>query len=486
MKKMLSMVLALITLFSCMGVPFASAALEEGSINLEDINLASGAADDLKIEGLSEVFYGDIDELKETDYWTNISLLGMTPEFIYSNRPLIWSTLDVFYTDSEGNRILDEAGNPILKVSKGSVALIFSGVNAYVKKAFYNAYGGLKLYNVENAISLINVLGRTFYRDFTPLNPNNFTKLFGNKNPNAKEFFETVSELSGLGFLMEANWVPKGKAYCEPIVNLLGGGYAGILSEHYKDGVILGARILEGIFSKMCAVGPAQTFFDAVIPLMHSYDYYREPIMALFTHKMQKIEHYGTVEKYKTFSGLLEIIFCDCDPMTNEGCFAKKENYTDIDKYYQELSSVDHFCPLDFPTPRIATAEDEETRLLYLYYYLNLCGVHRNNKAYIENLQSKLDNNTYFTEVERTRIKTIFDGYFLNNIKKTSDELVTPYLTESMPGSSSSSSSSGGGIIERIKNSLMVLLKKIADYFDYIRKLLSGELNYGEGGSPFI
>ncbi len=487
MKKMLSILLALVTLLSCIGVPFASAGLEDGSFSLGDITLASGAAEDLEIQGLPEVFYGDIDEMKETDYWKSISLLGMTPEFLYNDsNPLIWGTLDVFYKDSEGNRVLDEAGNPVLRVTRGSVALTFSGVNAYLKKAFYNAYGGLKLYNVENAIALINVIGKIFYRDFQPLNAANFTNLFGNKNPNAKEFFEAVSELSGLGRLINENWVPRGRSYCEPLINALGGSYAGLLGEHYTDGKVLGARILEGIFSKMCTVGPAKAFLESLQIIVRSYDYYRDPIMAIFTHKMEKIGHYETVEKYNTFSGLLEIIFCDCDPTIGEGCFAEKKSYESEEDYNRRLADVDHFCPLDFPSVRIATAEDEETLMLYLYYYFNLCGVHRNNKAYIGKIKENIGNNKYFNEVERARIQTIFDGYFLNNIKKTSEELVTPYLTESMPGSSSSSSSSGGGFGDRLKNSLMVLLKKIADYFDYLRKLFSGDINYGEGGSPFI
>ena len=42
-----------------------------------------------------------------------------------------------------------------------------------------------------------------------------------------------------------------------------------------------------------------------------------------------------------------------------------------------------------------------------------------------------------------------------------------------------------GKVMDPLADKFMVFMKKIADYFDYLRKIISGELQYGQGNSPF-
>lgn len=476
MKKTLCVLLSVIMIFSCVSVSYVSAA-DDTAYDSGEINNAADAMSYFIVKGIPESFDCDIEGLKTLEggkYWNEINLLGMDLDFLYNRTdPVVWSTLDVFKTDSEGNLIYDFDGRPITVITQGDIALTLSSVNAYVKKLYYSTYGGLNLYNVKNAVGLANVIGKMFYRDFETLNAGNFSKLFGNENPGAKEFFEAVVSLSGLDVLIQANWCTRGKEFCEPVVNALGGTYVNIFADNYADGKSLGAKMLEGLFEKMDVVGPVQTIIDALRMIGGSYEtVYREPILALFTHKLEKITLVESVEKYETFSGLLELIFCNCDPLAandaDRGCFASNA----------QNRIVNHFCPLDFPLKRILSADDD-AMFMYLFYYLNLCGHHRGNAAYIQTLKNKIDNNSDFNATEKARIKSIFDGYFLNNITSTSQTLVSPYLTESFQPSAD-------GFFERLKNSLMVFLKKIADYFDYLRKLFSGEIDYGQGNSPFV
>jgi len=477
MKKALSLFLAIIMIFSCIGAIGVSAADEDENYTKQDVYSASEAMKYFKINGLPEGgFDCNIDGLKTLDggkYWTGdekINLIGIDLDFLYSHTdPLVWSTLDVYKKDADGNFVRDEAGNIIVNVSEGEIALTLSSINAYLKNLHYSTYGGLKLYNVKNAVGLANVIGGMFYRDFEKLNPDNFSKLFGNETPNAQEFFEAVVSLSKLDVLIQANWCTRGRSFCEPVVKALGGDFTDIYNDNYSNGKVLGARILEGMFAKMNIVGPVQVFYDAIKTFMTSYEsVYREPILALFTHKMEKIGLVTSTEKFKTFSGLIDLIFCNCDPLAKEGCFATP------------VEDVDHFCPLEFPTMRLATANDEDEFFIYLFYYLNLCGKYRGNAAFIERLRRTITMSPDFNSTAKTRLKSILDGYFLNNIVSTSDNLVTPYLNESI------NEPSPNGFFDRLKNSLMVLLKKIADYFDYLRKLFSGDIDYGQGESPFI
>lgn len=484
MKKILCLVLSLIMAFGSFGVLFASAEEDSFLDNLaqSDALNVSSAMNYFKVDfgNLPDGFDCDIDELKTLnngEYWNEIDLIGMDLDFLYSSAdPLLWNSLDVYKTDENGNYVYDETGNRILNISRGDVGIALSAINKYVKELFYSTYGGLKLYNVKNAVSLANLIGNIFYRDFAELDVKNFTNLFGNEQPNAKEFFEAVTTLSKLDVLIQANWCSKGKDYCESIVNIISGKNIDIFTTDYNDGKILGAKMLEGLFSQINFSGPIKTLLGIFRILIISYDkVYREPIMALFTHKLEKVQSVIPADEFNTFSGLIKLACCNCDPYADEdkdrGCFASKA----------ENRIVDHFCPLELPTDRLAVSADDDEMLIFIYYYFNLCGKHRGNAAYINSVKANIDNLPEFSSKDKERIKSIFDCYFLNRIDFTAEKLITPYLQESI-----TVSTDGGGIFDRLKNSLMVFLKKIADYFDYLRKIFTGELDYGQGNSPFI
>lgn len=478
MKKTLSVFLAILMVFSCFGVFTASA--EGTDLTQDELKEVDDAMSYFRVEGLPERFDCSVEELKTLEggkYWNQINLLGMDLDFLYNETgALMWSFLDVYKTDANGNYVYDAAGNRVMKITKGEVALMLSSISAYLKDLFYKTFGGLKLYTVENAISLANLIGNMFFRDFTPLSANNFKDLFGNEVPGSQEFFEAVVELSGVHTIIQENWCPRGRSFCQPVIDVLGGAYTEIHIDNYSDGVELGARILEGMFAEMNIVGPVAFFIDLIQSYTRSYETtFREPTLALFTHKSEKILNFEYISEYQSLTGLLKLMFCDCDPTARdssgesdpEGCFASPKK------------DVAHFCPLEFPTKRIATADDDDEVMIYLFYYLNLCGAHRNNKAVVQTLKTKVKNSNLIYSTAKNRINSILDGFFLNDIDSTTKTLIEPYISEALQPSPN-------GILDRLKNSIQVFLKKIADYFDYLRKLFTGEIEYGQGESPFI
>lgn len=467
MKKTLCVLLALLMLLGSFSVGVS--ALE---INLGTIEANSEAMAHFTVKGLPEKFNCSIEEFKTYEngkYWNEINLIGMDLDFLYTNiNPLVWSYLDVFHKNPDGTYIYDETGEVKTKITQGEIALTFSTINKYLSNIYYNVYGGLNPYNSENAVALANIIGKVFYRDFKELDVNNFNDYFGSKIPNSQEFFEAVVTLSRLDVLVQNNWCSRGREFCEPVVKILGGTYVEFFNEYYSNGKVLAARILEGMHEKAKIEGPVKVILDIVKAYSVSYNLvYREPTLALFTHKLERVQNVGSVEEYQTVSGLLKLIFCNCDPMEKEGCFASKP------------TDVDHFCPLEFPAARIATSENDEDLLMYLYYYFNLCSAYRGNSDYFANVKKNIRNSSKISDSDKTKLESVVDGYFLNNINSTVDNLVTPYLNENLVPDSTN-------FFTRLKNSLMSLMKKMADYFDYWLKILSGELDYGQGGSPFI
>lgn len=473
MKKILSVFLATIMIFSCFSVLPASA--EEGGLgdvlySEETVLAAESALKNFVVKNLPERFDGDLEDFKALPEWEKISLMGITPEFLYSSKgSLVWGQLDVFLTDANGKIIYDKNGNTTLKINKSDISLAMINLNIYLQRVFYNLYGGLNLYTVENAVKLANSIGKMFNHAFEELSVANLTGLFGNETPSANEFFEAVSKLSGFDKIVEINWVSKGRSFCEPLVTVLGGEYVNFYSDYYNDGLKLSSKLLEAIVGKFLTVGPIQFILDVLeVFASPAYEYtYREPTLALFTKKIGAFSNSGIPEdELRSFNGLLKLIFCDCDPINKTGCFSVN------------VEDVDHFCPFEFPIARYNSAADVEENYIYLYYYLNICGVYRGNTAYFKNIQKSIDKNIKLSRADKDKLIAIIDGFFLGNFSNTVDSVIIPLYKENVETVTDS-------IFDRFRNAVMVLLKRIADYFEYLRKIFSGELDYGQGNSPF-
>lgn len=473
MKKTLSLVLALIMTLSCFSVLTVSA--EDGDISdmlytEESIGASQSALKNFTVNNLPERFDYSLEELKETDIWDNVNLMGISLDFLYSGTGLIdWSKLDVFVTVN-GEKVYGPDGLPIRKITSDDISLAMTNINIYLQRIFYDAYGGLGLYTIENAINMANFIGKALRSDFVELNVDNYRNYFGNEVPSANEFFKGVTKLSGLDVIIDHNWLTptRGQSFCEPLANLLGGGYITFLNEYFTDGLVLGSKILEGMVKKILSVGPVDYIYD-IVNVFTTSAYaltYRTPVLALFSQKIAKVSAHYTVEELNSFTGLLKLIFCDCNPLALEGCYAPV------------AEDVDHFCPFDFPVERFSSITDKDEKMIYAYYYLNLCGRYRGNSDYFKGVQNKISANFNLSEDDKSKLNALIDGFFLGNFSVAVDLAIVPLYKENIDTAPDS-------IFDRLKNTLMIFIKKIADYLDYLRKVFTGELDYGQGNSPF-
>lgn len=483
MKKIISLFLALTMLFSC-ATAFNVSAIEAGDIadmiyTEESVAASAAALSHFVVEGLPVQFSGSLEEFKKSEHWDDINLMGITLDFLYNSiDPLIWAKLDVFQKDENGKKVTGPDGYPIALITADDVSLMFTNISLYLQNMFYKKYGGLNLYTVENAVSLANVIGNVFYPDFKNLNVNDYKGYFSNETPSTNEFFRAVTRLSGLDVILNQNWVPKHKVYCEDVVNALGGGYMDFFDEYYEDGLILGSKILESMYTKMISVGPVDLILD-ILEAFASPAYelvYREPTLALFSLKISRLGDNISLNRLYSFDGLLHLIFCDCDPVAVD---SDGKNYVPEGCYSKTDDSADHFVPFDFPLRRYSTTESKDEKMIYLYYYLNLCGRYKNNTSYITSVQNAILGSDKYDEGDKTKIIALLDGFILGKFdEETIEKAIVPLYKESITTSYDS-------IFDRMKNAFMVFLKKIADYFDYLRKLFNGEIQYGQGNSPF-
>ncbi len=471
MKKTLSVFLAVLMLFSAFGAFAVSAETGDLSDILyseESVAASESALIKFTVNGLPEKFTFSFEERKNAEnasVWNNINLLGMSLDFLYSAEgSLLWSELDVYQKDANNNLILDEAGNPILAITRDDISLAFTNINVYLQRVIYSRYGGLKLYNSENAVALANTIGKTLNPDFKALNPSDYTNLFTNEIPSANEFFRAVTSLSGLDVIIANNWVGKGRSYSEKLISLLGGGYIELNDDHYADGLILGSKLLESMVSKILTVGPVDYIYDLIKAFTsdafaHNY---RDPLLALFSLKIARTDI--EENKLKSFDGLLQLIFCDCDAFSDEGCYGDGE--------------IEHFSAFKFPIERINKTTDKDENLIFIYYYLNLCGRYKNNTKCINELKKSINDDLELSGEDKTKLKALVDGFLLGDFETAVRDAIVPLYKENI-------STAGDSIFDRFRNAFMIMMKKIADYFDYLRKIFSGELQYGQGNSPF-
>lgn len=471
MKKTLSIFLAVIMLLSCCSVVIASA--ESGDIadmiySEESIAASEKALKKFAVNGLPEQFSFKFEERYNADnakIWNNVSLLGMGLDFLYSAEgSFIWANLDVYQKDEKGNILVAPNGNPVLAITRDDISLAFTNVNIYLQRIFYYLYGGIKIYNVNNAVALANLVGKILNPDFITLDAENYKNLFTNEVPSSNEFYRAITKLSGLDVIITNNWIPKGKAFCEPVATLLGGGYIDFFDEYYTDGLILGSKILEGMVSKFLTVGPIDYVYDLLVAFTsEAYSlFYCQPILSLFSLKTARTDI--TEEKLTSLDGLLHLIFCDCDALENEGCYGG--------------NTPEHFVLYRFPSERFKKTTDKTDRLIFLYYYLNLCGRYMDNASFAEELKVKIANTFTITSDHRAKISALVDGFLLGDFESAVDEAIIPLYKENIVAVENT-------LLDRIKNAFLVLMKKIADYFDYLRKLFNGEIQYGQGNSPF-
>lgn len=387
-------------------------------------------------------------------------LLGIPVNFIYNNDgPLFW-----------GNLTAHPGIEAEIDITKSDITLLFGNVNMYLLKVMKSLYSDFRFYTDANAVKCINFIGNLFYPNFTEISKG--SRIFVDKeyiyNKNGVNyadediFFERVAELSGLVDLIQVNWVEYGdaRANFKPLLLLLGVTEETLLPSEYYRGDRIATEILRCAFTKIMGEGPVAYFVRILESLTKAYHlYYYNAIKLLFTQKA----HYYEESDLKTLSGLLNLIV--------------NNNDKDINKF--------QFAPL--PEKRLAITNDMSEFYLILLMYMNLNANYRNNRSVIENFKQDIRNSSVISgkvktdedgnaiPSDKSRIISIIDGVTGDSLEKVFyDETLTNLMVENITGKPDEYLGNIGEAIAR-------MVKKIADWFQMWIDIFTGKLEFGAG-----
>ncbi len=447
MKKIISLILAVVMTFTCFTGIIASAedtaAEGETSSKLDEIINDTANMEDFEaavLESLSGFIIPEdaAEEVSQMikDGTIEGQMLGLTVDYLYTNSTqLFWEQVTV---------------------EKSDIALASANLNSYLKRILTNLYGGFKLYTSENATAIANFLGNLFYPNFTEVKIN-FT---GTEQVDEEDFYEAIVLYSGFGELLQRNWCDQGLIDFRPVLTTFGLPLDSILNSEYKDGQRLGAKLLSAFVTRVLGEGPINVLIDLIQVFSKTYMVFLyEPVEALFRMKINS--GIITENELKTMDGLVNLI-------ANNNHYDASEPVED-----QNLQFV------DWPVMRFKNSRDTTETFLYFLMYANINSQYRRNAEVIEGYKETINSmaSTDITDEEKARICSILDVLLKGDLTAVVSDL-SNLFKENLDAIPSD-------IFTSFANTISRFLKKIADYFDYLYKLFTGEIKYGQDYDAF-
>ncbi len=435
MKKILCVLMAVMMLFSSVAVIGASAADNYAAKN-----------------PLTESF----DSYEEfVDENGDKEIYGYTYKFLYEETGYAdWSKLDI-YSSKEGGTS---------QSTRGSVSLAFSNMNNHLKRLMIAFFGGGKLHTEEYATDIANFVGKLVHPDFKEV-----TVRFS-ETPNEDDFYKFVADNSGLIPLIQTNWIDKGIDF-KAFFRAFGIDTNSIISHKYTDARAMAATLIKGAVNYLMACGPLEAMYRVLDAFTSNHFALREATTALFSLKINAGKRVGgtdasgrplrreyTNEELNSVEGLLTYVF--------DGAIS-----------YEFIK---------FPRERMIELGDKPEKLLCLMIYFAINYRYKNNSSAVDKLLPMLNafvfnGNRYKTagyskkemEVAAEKFDDIIDIIFKGDITHESVAVVNALTQENMD-------STPDDMLTALKNWLSKLMRKIADYIDYVFKVLTGEHQYGQ------
>lgn len=179
-------------------------------------------------------------------------------------------------------------------LDEGQFALMRSNSNYILNKLVTGTLANGKIYANKNlananAVKLANFIGNLLYPDFDNIPEG--TKVF-NTNDTLKDdiFFRAVAELSGLGTILQSNWIDAPSFNVKEIMKALGVSTDDnvILDVELEKGEYMGARILSDMFRNFLD-SPMGYLANIVQNFSRNYASYSKAIQSLFIMKFPEI-----------------------------------------------------------------------------------------------------------------------------------------------------------------------------------------------------
>ena len=437
MKKVISTVLALVMIFSCFTCGLTVSAEEEGgslldgiindATNLENFQnavLGGGVGFDYKAKNE----YYDVDQMI-TDGKIGGQMLGISVDFLYnSNEPLYWKDI---------------------VISKDDLTIASGNINTYLKRIIREKYGDGKLYSMEKnelgipyasyyATNIANFLGNLFYPDFEEVTIN----FEGTKTVEEDTFYAAIVRQSGFAELLQLNWCNQGYIDFRPALETWGLLSGNLVASEYESGYRLSKKLVAAVINKFISEGPVAAFMNILNVYAKSYKtYLYDATLALFNLRIAA----GDIDRVELESlhGLFNIVFNGNNP-----------------------KATDKLQFVQMPTDRFALAKDKTELFLYVLLYANINAQYCNNTAIFNGFKDTILASD-LTDEQKSNVNAIIDALLKGDVSGLVDKLsgLVMYNIQETPND----------WMNAIKNAIASFFKKIADYFDNLFKILTGE-----------
>ncbi len=424
MKKIISLLLALVMIFTCfMSV---GAADESESSKLDDIlnditnmdnfkNAVSNATSGFEFPEEGSI---EVDQMIAEGLITG-EMLGISVDYLYNN------TNELFWKD--------------VSVTKDDISLAKANMNTYLKRALTEKYGGFKLFSMKNnaaskyATKIANFLGNLFYPDFQEVTIN----FQASETVDEDVFYGEIVEKSGFSTILQYNWCNQGRFDFRPLLETWGLDLDNILNSEYKDGFRLGKKILKYAINKFMSEGPVNAAMEILNIYSKSYMLYLyDATVALFSMKIAA----GVVDPsdLTTVDGLLNLVFNNNDP-----------------------SDTSKLQFVTMPSKRFRIAKDTTELFLYFIIYANINCRYKNNNEVINGWKNHIDD---------SRIDTMIDVLLKGDLTVFVNDLANLFKEnlENTPND----------LFTSIANTISKFFKMIADYFDNLFAIITGEKEF--------
>ncbi len=440
MKKILCVFMAVMMMLSSVAVLGASAA--DGYAAKNPVTDRFDSAEEFAAENGEKKIYG-----YTYDFLCNAFGMG-----------------DIIDCSKSGISYTDEDGKTHVTTSD-SLSSAYTNLSYYTKMITLNFFGGESLYTEENAVRLINFFGNLVYPEFEEV-----TVAFGSTVIPAKDdFYKTIVEKSKIWEVVRDNWTDQLVDY-SGFAKALGANPSSLTTSDSFKPKAVSRMLIEGILGSVIAYGPVEYIFRTLVELSTNYSAYYNVAAALFRLKI------NTGKSVKDASGNV----------------IGRERYTN-----DELRTVEGFLTyvfdgvLDydfftFPAERIVKATDDSVKLLAVMSYFAVNYRYKNNAAAIDRLASVIfgymEKNGRYSQAGynaesyatlKKNITGVINAIFKGDITVETAAFIGGLGDENVDNV-------GNDILTSLKLWFSSLLRKIADYFDYIFKILSGEKKYGD------
>ncbi|MBQ3136480.1 MAG: hypothetical protein IJB74_03255 [Clostridia bacterium] len=382
-------------------------------------------------------------------------IYGFTHDFLYEKGGMLdWTKLDIKY---------EKEGLPF-RATPESVSLAVGNMNSLLKRVVNNYFIGDKLYTEEYAVALINFFGKLVNPYFEPVN-----KAFENNvTPNEYDFYEIVAEKSELAKVIQSKWCNTNIDFKSFLV-AFGVDLSDVVNSDFKKGVPVAKALIQGSVNTLIGLGPLEYAIRILETLSSSYSsVLYEPAIALFE---------GKIARGK--------------PVRNGDTVTRVNYSTDELKSVQGFLSYafDGVIDYDFfkyPDARVGGSSTAPERLVYLMMYFAINYRYNSNKAFVDGLSAKITNfltgNGRYSRAGYSyneiidisgKISKMIDIIFKGDITLESVNMLNNLTQENVDATPDD-------ILTQLKSWFTKLIRKITDYIDYLFKLFTGEIKYGE------